>query len=53
MTGAVKDYLAKPEFLKTPPRAVVWEIPERMIEEPVPESDMGWAQALDRQLPGK
>jgi alginate O-acetyltransferase complex protein AlgJ len=53
VTGAVKDYLAKPEFLKTPPRAVVWEIPERMIEEPVPESDMRWAQALARQSPGK
>ncbi len=53
VTGAAKDYFAKPEFLKTPPRAVVWEIPERMIEEPVPTSDMGWAQALARQSPGK
>ena len=46
MTGAAIAYFAKPEFQKTPPRAVVWEIPERMIEEPVSASDAQWAATL-------
>jgi alginate O-acetyltransferase complex protein AlgJ len=46
VTNAAIAYFAKPEFLKTPPRAIVWEIPERMIEEPVAASDEHWAQTL-------
>jgi len=45
VTNAAIAYFAKPEFLKTPPRAVVWEIPERMIEEDVPAADEQWAEA--------
>jgi alginate O-acetyltransferase complex protein AlgJ len=51
--NAAIAYFAKPEFFHAPPRAIVWEIPERMIEEPAPDSDVRWAEALDRQLPGK
>jgi alginate O-acetyltransferase complex protein AlgJ len=52
-TNAAIAYFAKPEFLKSPPRAIVWEIPERMIEEPVLASDEQWAQLLTSQQPGK
>jgi alginate O-acetyltransferase complex protein AlgJ len=53
VTNAAADYFAKPEFLKSAPRAIVWEIPERMIEEPVPASDEHWAQTLGLQQTGK
>jgi alginate O-acetyltransferase complex protein AlgJ len=46
VANAAIAYFAKPEFQKTPPRAVVWEIPERMIEEPVSASDAQWAATL-------
>ncbi|HWD60123.1 MAG TPA: hypothetical protein VG308_17695 [Stellaceae bacterium] len=53
VANAAIAYFAKPEFLKTPPRAIVWEIPERMIEEPVPASDENWAAALGSNSPVK
>ncbi|HXC29545.1 MAG TPA: cell division protein FtsQ [Stellaceae bacterium] len=46
ITKAAITYFSKPEFQKTPPRAIVWEIPERMIEEPVVDSDTDWAATL-------
>jgi alginate O-acetyltransferase complex protein AlgJ len=46
ITKAAMVYFAKPEFLKSPPRAIVWEIPERMIEEDVPRSDDEWVKSL-------
>jgi len=52
VTNAAIAYFAKPEFLKSPPRAIVWEIPERMIEEPVPASDEQWARSLGSQPSG-
>lgn len=53
VANAAITYFAKPEFQKTPPRAVVWEIPERMIEEPVTASDEHWADALVTSDPVK
>lgn len=53
VASAAIAYFTKPAFLKTPPRAVVWEIPERMIEEPVPASDTQWAEALGAEKPAK
>ncbi len=44
--SAARGYFAKPEFAKSPPRAVVWEIPERMLEEDVPAADEAWAKSL-------
>ncbi len=49
VANAAITYFAKPEFEKTPPRAIVWEIPERMIEEPVASSDAQWAARLGAQ----
>jgi alginate O-acetyltransferase complex protein AlgJ len=46
VANAAITYFAKPEFLKSPPRAVVWEIPERMVEEDVAASDEQWAKTL-------
>jgi alginate O-acetyltransferase complex protein AlgJ len=48
VANAAIAYFATPEFVKSPPRAIVWEIPERMIEEPVPASDEHWAQTLQQ-----
>jgi alginate O-acetyltransferase complex protein AlgJ len=46
ITNAAIDYFAKPDFLKAPPRAIVWEIPERMVEEDVADADEAWAKSL-------
>jgi alginate O-acetyltransferase complex protein AlgJ len=46
VANAAMAYFAKPEFQKTPPKAIVWEIPERMIEEPVSDKDIEWAATL-------
>ncbi len=46
ITNAAINYFAKPDFLKSPPRAIVWEIPERMIEEDVLDSDEAWSKSL-------
>jgi alginate O-acetyltransferase complex protein AlgJ len=53
VANAAIAYFAKPEFLKSPPRAIVWEIPERMIEEPVSDSDAHWADTLGKEQPVK
>ena len=50
-TGDVE--LALAEFAKTPPRAIVWEIPERMIEEPVPDLDARWVETLGDRRPDR
>jgi alginate O-acetyltransferase complex protein AlgJ len=46
LTNAAIDYFAKPDFFKSPPRVIVWEIPERMVEESVADSDETWANSL-------
>ncbi|MBC9249911.1 cell division protein FtsQ [Pseudomonas alcaligenes] len=33
-SGAAKDYFASPAFQQTPPRLLVWEIPERDLQSP-------------------
>ena len=53
VTNAAIAYFAKPEFQKTPPRAIVWEIPERMIEEPVVAADTQWEATLVAPNPVK
>jgi alginate O-acetyltransferase complex protein AlgJ len=53
VANAAISYFAKPDFQKTPPRAIVWEIPERMIEEPVAASEEQWAETLTASNPVK
>jgi alginate O-acetyltransferase complex protein AlgJ len=51
--NAAIDYFAKPDFLKSPPRVIVWEIPERLVEEDVAASDEDWAKSLGVPQPIK
>ncbi|MBI1990274.1 MAG: cell division protein FtsQ [Betaproteobacteria bacterium] len=44
-TAAI-DYFRNPAFAETPPRVIVWEIPERLLDEPIAASDERWAEAL-------
>ena len=44
-TAAI-DYFSNPAFTETPPRVIVWEIPERLLDEPLTASDEQWAEAL-------
>jgi alginate O-acetyltransferase complex protein AlgJ len=53
VANAAIAYFAKPEFQKIPPRAIVWEIPERMIEEPVVAADAEWAATLGARTAAK
>lgn len=53
VTNAAIDYFAEPDFLKSPPRAIVWEIPERMIEADVSDADDAWARSLGVSQTGK
>jgi len=43
---AVIDYFRNPAFAETPPRVIVWEIPERLLDEPIAAADERWAEAL-------
>lgn len=33
--GSAKDYFASPAFHETPPKLVIWEIPERVVNQPI------------------
>lgn len=44
-TAAI-DYFKNPAFTETPPRVIVWEIPERLLDEPLADSEQGWAESL-------
>ncbi|MBI2292258.1 MAG: hypothetical protein HYU73_18460 [Betaproteobacteria bacterium] len=46
MFTAAIDYFRNPAFAETPPRVIVWEIPERLLDEPIAASDERWAEAL-------
>lgn len=44
-TAAI-DYFRNSAFTETPPRTVVWEIPERLLDEPLADSEKSWAKSL-------
>ncbi len=44
--GSAKSYLESGEFRDTPPRLVVWEIPERVIQMPVSPGEDAWMRHL-------
>jgi len=50
---SARKYFAKPEFSKSPPHMIVWEIPERMLEEYVPAVDDDWTKSLGISQPAK
>jgi alginate O-acetyltransferase complex protein AlgJ len=37
-SGSARDYFANPAFTQTPPKLVVWEIPERDLQTPTKRS---------------
>jgi len=45
-TKAAIAYFADPAFTAAPPRVIVWEIPERIVQTPVAASEMAWAAGL-------
>lgn len=46
LTSAAIAYFGDPAFTKSPPSVIVWEVPERMLQEPVAASDEAWAAGL-------
>ncbi|MDX3895528.1 alginate O-acetyltransferase AlgX-related protein [Pusillimonas sp.] len=44
---AGKTYLEGSEFRETPPRIVIWEIPERVLQMPIVADEAAWMQALE------
>ncbi len=44
--GAAMDYFAGDTFRNTPPKIIVWEIPERVIEMPVKDAEREWMITL-------
>lgn len=48
----MRDYLRSPERTSTPPRVVIWEIPERYLRVNYPELDSAGATPHARETPG-
>lgn len=44
--GAATDYFDSPTFRDTPPKVIVWEVPERVIEMPVQDIERQWMEKL-------
>jgi len=44
---AAKTYLTGRDFRETPPRLVVWEIPERVLQMPIVAGEAAWMQGLE------
>ena len=37
--GSARDYFRSPAFKETPPKLVIWEIPERVVNQPIGEEE--------------
>lgn len=46
--GAAVDYFAGKTFRSNPPKLVIWEIPERVIEMPVKDVERKWMETLKK-----
>lgn len=44
--GAATAYLASPAFRESPPKVLVWEIPERAIEPAITQAERRWLEGL-------
>lgn len=44
--GSARDYLAGKDFHDTPPRLVIWEIPERVLQMPISPEERQWLDGL-------
>lgn len=46
--GAATAYFSGATFRDNPPKVVIWEVPERIIEAPVMEAERKWLETLTR-----
>ncbi len=44
--GAAMAYLQSKAFQQEPPKVVIWEVPERMLQKPFKESERQWLEKL-------
>ncbi len=45
-SGSAVAYFANPAFLQTPPKVIIWEIPERVLEQPLTQQEKDWQGKL-------
>lgn len=45
-SGAATAYFTSATFRDSPPRAVLWEVPERVIEKPLTDAERKWLETL-------
>ncbi len=53
VTSAAMAYFASKGFADSPPRTIVWELPERFLDMPVAVADAVWAKNLAGPAAGK
>lgn len=44
--GATMAYLSSSAYQKTPPKTVLWEVPERMLQKPLSKDEQQWMRQL-------
>ncbi|BCO28717.1 alginate O-acetylase AlgJ [Rhodoferax lithotrophicus] len=44
--GSALAYLGSPTFEQTPPKTIVWEVPERMLQKPLSKAEQQWMRDL-------
>jgi len=44
--GSAKQYLQSDAYRKTPPRVVIWEVPERVLQMPISKEEEAWISGL-------
>lgn len=47
-SGAATAYFSSATFRDSPPKAVIWEVPERVIEKPLIDAERQWLQQLQK-----
>ncbi|TXT33604.1 MAG: cellulose acetylase subunit [Comamonadaceae bacterium] len=48
--GSALSYLGSPTFEQTPPKTIVWEVPERMLQKPLSKAEQQWMRDLKLAL---
>jgi len=51
--ASASKYLESEEFKNSPPRLVIWEIPERVLQMPISDREQSWMQKLAGQSKAK
>lgn len=50
---AAKAYLGTAELRDAPPRVVIWEIPERVLQMPISQDELAWMEGLETAHPDR